>query len=193
MPPFYTTLPTRIPTVSSDTLPPTSVTDVPTAAINDIPFEGIPEPEFPTYPPTSEATQTVSKETTGPPTTGTRDPKVKQLGSNDYRPSFVFTSKIQTSCTREEGEEVDGVWQVVDGIWTEIQGGCILHCTEITKLYEGENVINESSIAFKDDCPHEDSGDDGTSTRIVEHTITSGGSEGRTRSISAPWKMNAGN
>lgn len=172
-------------------MPPTSVTDTPTLSINDIPFESI--PEFPTYPPTSEGTQAVAEDTTGPPTAGSRDPEVKQIGSNDFRPSFVFTSKIETSCTREEGEEVDGVWQVVDGIWTEISGGCILHCDEITKLYEGENIINESSIAFKDDCPHEDSGDDGTSTRIVEHTITSGGSESHTHSITAPWKMNAEN
>ena len=99
----------------------------------------------------------------------------KQFGSNDYKPHHVFTSKIQTECTREnEGN-------VIDGMWVE-DGGCVLHCTETTKLYEGDFLINEVSNKYKSECS-EDGGDEETTVHTVEHTIESNpGPSSQTRS-----------
>ena len=81
---------------------------------------------------------------------------LKQLGSNDYKPHFVFTSKIETDCAREEGES-----------------GCLVKCIETTKLYEADILINETSNNFLRNCPdgEETSGGGGTSTSSIVKTI----------------------
>ena len=141
-PPFFTTLPTKIPTpIVQDTLPPTVATMMPTIATENIPEESA-SPSF-------GSTPTVSKETTGPPTLSIiRGKEVKQLGSNDYKPHYVFTSRIETECTREEDES----------------SGCLVKCIETTKLYEADILINETTNNFLRNCPDDEETSDGDGT-----------------------------
>lgn len=179
VPPFYTPLPTKIKT-NGDTLRPTSImpTYEPTTTVDkSLSPSTAPVIEFIVLPPTSHPTEgtpdptiessqggtpTVSKETSAPPTTHPRRPelsdRIKQLGSNDFKPHFVYTSKVKTECTEMENDETEG------------GGVCILHCTETTKLYEGTILINESSSYFEEDCPA-DTMKDSSSIRSIEHTI----------------------
>lgn len=192
-PPYYTTLPTKFPTPElSDTLQPTTTTMIPTtikktnAPVSPSPSKA-PAIEFiitmrpgttkPTYESSYGGTPTVSKETTAPPTmvprrpateeheSTTSDSSIKQLGSNDYKPNYVYTSKVETECDREEDEEL---------VRSEEQIGCVLRCKETTKLYEGNTLLSEASKLFESDCPDDADGEEGSYIRSIEKTIEDG-------------------
>jgi len=96
----------------------------------------------------------------------------------------VYTSKVATECSREEKDTDD------NGDNTTQEQGCILHCIETTKLYEENTLISETSNFFKNDCPGDDAGDDGSYIRSIEHTIQDGPppSSVHTRSIGPEMK-----
>jgi len=101
----------------------------------------------------------VSKETSGPPTLPRRS-ETKQLGSNDFRPHYVYTSRVKTECTRERG-------------WS---GECVLRCVETTMLYDGDTLMSETLDDFTSECPNTDDEEDyeDTTLRTIKHTIRDG-------------------
>ena len=136
---------------------------------------------------TSGGTPTVSKEVTAPPTMLPRRPKskenlsisqdsdVKQLGSNDYKPHYVFTSKVQTECSENRNGELGNGDEESDHP-RQLEGDCVLHCVETTRVYEGDTLMSETTNYFTSVCPdsvNEDK-DSGASVRIIEHTIRGG-------------------
>ena len=93
-----------------------------------------------------------------------QDASVKQLRSNDYTPHFVYTSKVETECTQEKGNDyVGGIQQTQK---------CVLHCIETTRLYEGNILLSENANHFNNECPP-DVIDNLSSIRTVTHTIQS--------------------
>lgn len=129
----------------------------------------------PTLQATFGSTPTVSKETTAPPTLKNRhseqnpstaeDASIKDLGSNYYKPQFVYTSKVETECIQEEGNDYAAGMQQTQK--------CVLHCIETTRLYEGEILLSETANHFKNECPP-DVVDNLSSVRTVTKTISAG-------------------
>ena len=104
-----------------------------------------------------------------------QDSDVKQLGSNDYKPHYVFTSKVQTECSENSKGEFGNENEDSDHP-RRLEGDCVLHCVETTRVYEGDTLMSETTNYFTSACPDsvdKDEGD-GASVRIIEHTIRDG-------------------
>merc|ERR1711971_391090 len=90
----------------------------------------------PTFETTFGSTPTVSSEISAPPTLPRRSDETKQLGSNNFRPHYVYTSRVKTQCTRES-----------------LQGECVLRCVETTMVYDGDTLMSETLDDFASECP----------------------------------------
>ena len=80
--------------------------------------------------------QTVSKETTGPPT----------LLREESRAGSSFTEDVSTDCV----EHTDKVWSTESNSMVDV---CVYVCTVTTTIYEGEEVYDTNVHKTNSECP----------------------------------------
>lgn len=97
--------------------------------------------------------QTISKETTGPPTIIPRESnrrtdttERKQIVSNDFM-DFTYTQEVNADCV----EHYDKVWNTKSDSVVEV---CVYVCTVTTTILEGDELFDSNVQKTHSECPN---------------------------------------